>query len=374
MYISGVGKTKFGVLQEGLHELAYAAAVHALRDAGISPKELDAVYTSNFIGGPDAKQLHLNSVLVSLLQCEGIPAFRNETACASGGTAVFQAVHSQYSNILVVGVEKMTSASGKENGMTIGFAGDRLLDQEEGLIFPASYALIAQQHMLKYGTTLEDLALVSLKNHENALLNPTAHFAHKKVTLEDIKNSEVVSSPLRLFDCSPISDGAAAIVLTKKRNGDRDIQVAASSVATDSISLVQRKSLTSFEATKKAAKEAYIQAKIKPQQLDVLEVHDCFTIAELVAMEDLGLCKPGESKEWVRAGKTKIEGELPINPDGGLKADGHPIGATGVAQLAELTMQLRGEAGKRQVKGAEVGLAQNVGGVGGTAAIHILRK
>lgn len=374
MYVTGAAKTKFGVLQDNLHQLAYEAATGALQDAGLSPKDVQAVFVSNFLGGPDARQLQLNSVLVSLLQREGIPAVRLETACASGGTALFQALQSKYDTILVVGAEKMTSAGNKENGMNIGFAGDRLLDQQEGLIFPASYALIAQAHMRKHGTTLDDLALVALKNHENAVLNPTAHFAHKRVSLHDIKDSEIVSSPLRLFDCSPVSDGAAAVVLSRRRRTDRDVEVVGSALSTDSISLVQRKELTSFAATKRAAQEAYAQAKVSAKQVDVLEVHDCFTIAELVAMEDLGLCKPGESKEWVREGRTKLKGEKPVNPDGGLKADGHPIGATGIAQVAELVMQLRGEADARQVKEAEIGLAHNVGGVGGTAAIHILKK
>ncbi|MBU1197111.1 thiolase domain-containing protein [Candidatus Micrarchaeota archaeon] len=373
MFITGIGKTKFGVSESPLHEMAYEAAAQALHDADMTPKDLQAVYVSNFVGGPDARQLHLNAVLVSLLQCEGIPAFRTEAACAAGGSAVFQAIRSPYDNILVVGAEKMTTTSAKQNSMHIGFAGDRLLDQKEGLIFPASYALIAQQHMMTYGTTLDDLAAVSLKNHVNSQRNPLAHFAHKKVTLEDIRKSPIVCSPLRLFDCSPISDGAAAVVLTKKKKGN-SISIAASAMATDSISLVQRKNLTSFQATKRASENAYKEAGVQAKDLDVMEVHDCFTIAELVAMEDLGVCAPGESGKWVREGKTALNGELPINPDGGLKADGHPIGATGIAQLVELAAQLRGEAGKRQVKNAETGLAQNVGGVGGTAAVHILKK
>ncbi|MFH1107488.1 MAG: thiolase domain-containing protein [Candidatus Micrarchaeota archaeon] len=373
MFVSGIGKTQFGVLAQDIRQLAYEAACKALWDAGIGPADLDAIYLSNFLGGPDASQLHLNSVVAGLLQGFGRPAVRIETACATGGAALFEALRSGHGTVLVLGVEKMTGVDGKSQGRNIGYAGDRELDQREGLIFPASYALIAQQHMLRHGTTPEDLALVAFKNHRNARLNPQAHFHYKDVTMEDIRKSQVVSSPLRLFDCSPITDGAAAVVLSSKRAGDRCVQIAGSALATDSISLVQRRELTTFPAARSAASKALSQAGIGIADIGVMEVHDCFTIAELVAMEDVGLCKPGESKEWVRAGRTQINGDVAVNPDGGLKADGHPIGATGVAQACEIVLQLRGEAGARQVKGAQAGLTHNVGGVGGTAAVHVFK-
>jgi acetyl-CoA C-acetyltransferase len=182
----------------------------------------------------------------------------------------------------------------------------------------------------------------------------------------------MVSSPLRLFDCSPLSDGAAALILSAERRTDRDVRILASEMATDSISLTQRKDITTLVAAKKAAEKAYSSTGLGPSDIDLAEVHDCFTIAELVAMEDLGFCAPGESKDWLRAGRTDIGGQTPINTDGGLKADGHAIGASGVAQIYELVAQLRGEAGKRQVKGVKTGLSHNIGGVGGTAVIHIL--
>jgi acetyl-CoA C-acetyltransferase len=376
MYIIGIGRTKFGVLNETLPELAYKAMSAALNDANISAKDLGAIYVGNFCSGPLQNQLHLNSLVSSLLPELRIPIVGIETACGSGGAALYQALISlaKFKFVMVLGVEKMSNIPSAKVTLNISAAGDRKLDQDEGLTFPANYALIAQQHMLKYGTTLDDLALVSLKNHENGNLNEFAHFYYKKVDMEMIRNSPIICSPLRLFDCSPISDGAAALIVSREKRSDRDIEVIASALATDYISPAQRKDLTSFKAVKIAANEAYSQAKINAWDIDIAEVHDCFTIAELIAMEDLGLCKVGESKNFIREGRTKIDGDIPINTNGGLKAEGHPIGASGVAQVYEVVTQLRGEAGERQVKNPEIGLTHNVGGIGGTAVIHIFRR
>ncbi|GAX59427.1 acetyl-CoA acetyltransferase [Candidatus Scalindua japonica] len=376
MYVTGIGRTKFGTLTESMPELIYQAMYNAINDSPIPIEEIGAVYVSNFIGGPSEKQLHLNSVVSSLLPELRLPIIRVETACASGSSALYQGIIalSRFENILIVGVEKMTGSTSAESSQNLGMAGDRTADQMQGLIFPAHYALVAQQHMKKYGTTHEDLELVAFKNHNNSRLNPLAHFNHKDVTLEMIKNAPVIASPLNLFDCSPISDGAAAVVISKNSNSDRDVKVTGSALATDHISLSHRKEHTSLEAAKVASTQAYELAGITPKDLDIVEVHDCFTINELVAMEDLGICNPGESKNWIREGRTSIKGDVPINTDGGLKADGHPIGATGLAQVFEVTTQLRGEAGERQVDGAEIGLTHNIGGVGGTAVVHILER
>lgn len=376
MYVLGVGRTKFGVLTETMPELAYQAMYNAINDSPISIEDIEAVYVSNFLGGPYEKQLHLNSVVSSLLPELRLPIIRVETACASGSSALYQAIIalSRFDNILIVGVEKMTNATTQESTQNLGMAGDRSADQMQGLIFPAHYALVAQQHMHKYGTTHEDLELVAFKNHNNSRLNPLAHFNHKDVSREMIKNAQLIASPLNLFDCSPISDGAAAVVISKNQKSDRDVKIIGSSLFTDHISLSHRKVHTSLEAARLASKQAYEQAEITPKDLDIVEVHDCFTINELVAMEDLGICKPGESKDWVRKEKTTLKGEIPINTDGGLKADGHPIGATGLAQVFEVTTQLRGEAGSRQVEDAKIGLTHNIGGVGGTAVIHIFER
>lgn len=217
MYVLGVGRTKFGVLTETMPELAYQAMYNAINDSPISIEDIGAVYVSNFLGGPYEKQLHLNSVVSSLLPELRLPIIRVETACASGSSALYQAIIalSRFENILIVGVEKMTNASTEESSQNLGMAGDRLADQTQGLIFPAHYALVAQQHMEKYGTTHEDLELVAFKNHGNSRLNPLAHFNHKEVSREMIKSAPVIASPLNLFDCSPISDGAAAVVISK---------------------------------------------------------------------------------------------------------------------------------------------------------------
>lgn len=373
-FVNGVGKTKFGVLADGLPELIYKATTECLADASVEINDVDSVYVANFAGGPQASQLHLNSLFSSIFPEFSKTSMRIEAACASGGAAINQAVRmlSGSERILVIGVEKLSLPDPKTTSASIAMAGDRTLDQSTGMIFPAAYALIAQQHMLEFGTTAEDLAHVSLKNHENANLNPTAHFFGKHVTLEQIEKSPMVCSPLRLFDCSPISDGAAAVLLSREK-GRNSVELAASAVSTDSLSFLQRKTLTSFPAAKRAAKDALSAAHCAIRDIDFAEVHDCFTIAELVACEDIGFCPAGESGRFARSGETSLSGSIPVNPDGGLKADGHPIGATGVAQVVELAAQLRCEAGKRQVDGARTGLAHNVGGVGGTVAVTILK-
>jgi acetyl-CoA C-acetyltransferase len=376
MFVTGAGKTKFGILSKSLMQLAYEAVSKALEDAEIPAREIGAVYVANFLGGSLNSQLHMNSVLSGLFPGMHMPIIRVETACASGGSAIYQALMSlqRFENVLVVGVEKMTCADPREAAKSIAMAGDRVLDQNEGLLFPAAYALIAQSHMMRHATTLDDLALISLKNHANANLNSLAHFYQTKVDIDAIRSSPVVAAPLRLFDCSPVSDGAAAVVLSRKNLNGRGVKVVASSMATDTISISQRLDITSFKAARIAAANAYKEACLTPEKIDVAQVHDCFTIAELIAMEDLGFCKPGEGKDYIRTGKTQIGGELPINVDGGLKACGHPIGATGVSQVCEITVQLRGEAGNRQVDGARTGLVHNIGGAGGTCVVHILRS
>ena len=376
MYVIGIGKTKFGVSSQNLIQLASEAIDKALEDSHLSKEDIQAVYVGNFLGGILQNQLHLNSVISGLFPNLHLPIIRVETACASSSAALYQAllaVH-RFEHILVLGVEKMTGYDIAVTSKAIAAAGEVDLDQKSGLSFPSSYAFIAQRYFEKYGATTDDLDLISFKAHQNANLNHLAHFHHKQIELHKIKSSAVVSSPLKLFDCSPISDGAAAIIISNKKHSERDVEIIGSSLKTDFISLSQRDDFTSFTAAKLAAHEAYQQAHLSPADVHVAEVHDCFTIAEMVAMEDLGFCQPGESKEWIRTGKTTLQGRLPINTGGGLKANGHPIGATGVSQVCEIVTQLRGEAGSRQVKNATIGLTHNIGGVGGTAVVHILKK
>lgn len=374
MYITGIGRTKFGTLSQTLPELAYEAMYNVVSDGNIDINDIDAIYVSNFLGGPLNGQLHLNSIIASLIPGMNIPIVRVETACASSSVALKQAMYSmaEFDNVMVLGAEKMTGKTLLDPTECIAMAADRYVDQLNGLIFPANYALIAQQYMNRYHVSHEILEDVSLINHNNSRLNPLAHFYYKNVNAEMIKNSPIVSTPLNLFDCSPISDGAAAVIVSKDHRSDRDIKILSSQYVADTTSLTQRDDLTSFKATRIAAKRAYEECGLAPRDINILEVHDCFTISELIAIEDLGFCKPGESKKLVQDGSILRDGEIPVNTDGGLKADGHPIGATGLAQLNEIVSQLRGEAGERQVKDARYGMAQNIGGIGGTAAITIL--
>lgn len=374
MYITAVGRTKFGALSEKLPELAYEAMYNAINDSGMSIRDIDAIFVSNFLGGPLNGQLHLNSVIASLLPGMNIPIVRIEAACASSSVALKQAMYAmeKYSHVMVVGAEKMTSKTVLGSTEAIAMASDRNMDQSNGLVFPANYALIAQQYMGKYGIGHDVLEEISLINHRNARLNPLAHFYYKDVTPEMIKRSPIVATPLNLFDCSPISDGACAVILSGKKMSRRDVRILSSHFITDSISLTQRDDLTSFMSTRLAAKKAYEDAGLQPGDIDILEVHDCFTISELIAIEDLGFCEPGGASELVKGGRILRGGDLPVNTDGGLKGNGHPIGATGLAQIYEVVTQLRGEAGARQVNGANIGMTHNVGGIGGTAAVTIL--
>jgi len=354
--------------------LAQAAIRDALVDAALTPDDIGCVIVSNFLGGPNDSQLHLNSVIMGTMPGVFVPSWRTEAACASGGVAIHQALMAarEYGMVLVVGVERMTDVVSADLTRNIGMAGDALLDQAAGLNFPASYALVAQEHMKAYGTSTRDLELVSLKNHGNANHNPKAHFHAKKVTQADIDAGATVAAPLRLFDCCPVSDGAAAVVITAERRTERDVPILASAVMTDAISLMQRITTTSFPAAVAAADAAYEQAGVGPGDISFAQVHDCFTIAEVIAYEDLGFAEAGSGSRLIQDGTTYLNGGLPVNTDGGLKAGGHAIGATGVSQIIEAVTQLRGEAGSRQVPNPCVGLTHNVGGVGGTCAVHIL--
>jgi len=374
MYIVGAGRTKFGELDTSLEGLAYEAVSRAIDDSDISIRDIEAIYVSNFLGGPVNGQLHLNSMMSSLIPGCNIPIVRVETACASGSSAMNQAIIAlrKFSNILVLGVEKLSGPSLIPQIDAIAMAENRTIEKENGLIFPAAYALIAQQYFKKYGISHEVLEQISYINHQNANRNPLAHFFQKNVTMDMIRSSRMVSTPLNLFDCSPLSDGAAAVVITDKKKSDRDVKILSSQISTDTISIPERKDLTTFKATKIAAQKAYAESSLTPEKIDLFEVHDCFTISELIALEDLGLCERGSACHLVEEGRISIEGDFPVNTDGGLKANGHPIGATGIAQIYEIVTQIRGEADQRQVVDAEYGLAQNIGGIGGTCGITIL--
>jgi acetyl-CoA C-acetyltransferase len=379
--IIGVGISRFGERwDKSLRDLALEAGIAALEDAGIKGEKIDAGYVGNMAGGSFAGQEHLGSLLADYLGLNPLPITRVEAACASGGVALRQgyiAVASGVHDIVVVGgVEKMTDLSTSQTAEILGSAGDQEWELFIGATFPAIYAMMARAYMHKFNAKEEHLAAVAVKNHKHGKNVPYAHFRNE-ITIEDVLKSKEVASPLKVLDCSPITDGAAAVVLCPVDIAhsfvDKPIEIIASAQASDTICLHSRKSLYEIEATKKAAEKAYKQANLKPKDINIAEVHDCFTIAEIMAIEDLGFFKKGEGYKAAYEGITSIEGELPINTSGGLKAAGHPVGATGVKQAVEITLQLQGRASNRQVKNAEIGLCHNVGGSGGTAVIHIMR-
>lgn len=380
--IIGVGITKFGELwDKSFRNLIAEAGTKAILDAGIEGKEIDALFVGSMSPGRFVGQEHVGALVAdsSGLHVMNIPATRVENACASGGLALRQAyisVASGMHDIVVVGgVEKMTDVMGGEATDILAMAADQEWEAFFGVTFPALYAMIARRHMHEYGTTREQLAEVAVKNHENGLLNPHAHF-RRKITVDDVLNAPMVADPLTVLDCSPISDGAAALVLAPldkaKHYTDKIVKIAGSGQASDSLALHGREDICTFKATVEAGRQAYKQAGIEPKDVDLAEVHDCFTIAEILAIEDLGFVNKGEGGKAVEEGRTRIDGDIPVNPSGGLKAKGHPVGATGIAQAAEVVLQLRGEADKRQVKDAEIGLTHNIGGSGATCVVHIL--
>ena len=274
-----------------------------------------------------------------------------------------------YKNVLVVGVEKMTDVPQSDISAALMGAGSEE-ERKAGLTFPALYALMAKAHMAKYGTTKKHLAAVSVKNHYHASMNEKAQFPFE-ITEEKALNSPEICSPLTLFDASPITDGAAAVVLSSENDG-KGVYITGSAVATDTVDLSDRKSLTEIPATKEASQKALKMAGVDIKDIDIAEVHDCFTIAEILAMEDLGFCKKGEGGDFIKKGYTRLGGKMPVNTSGGLKACGHPVGATGVKQIVEIATQLLGKAGKRQAKDVKIGLTQNVGGSGATVVVHVL--
>ena len=382
--IVGTGCTKFGEMWEkSLRNLFIEAGLVALEGAGIGGADVEALYGGNMSSGRFIEQEHIGSLLAdhSGLSATHIPSTRVEAACASGGLALRSgiiAVASGYHDIVVAaGIEKMTDVGIGSSIDALASAADREWEATVGATFPGLYAMMARAHMQEYGTTREQLAHVAVKNHYHGSLNPRAQFRNK-ITIDTVINSPLVADPLRLYDCSPITDGAAAVVLVPAERAreftDTPIYVKAAAQASDTIALHDRRSLTTIDATVVAAERAFKMAGLNRSDIDVAEVHDCFTIAEIMAIEDLGFFEKGQGGPATLDGETAIGGKVVINTSGGLKACGHPVGATGIKQAVEIVEQLRGELGKRQVDAAEVGLTHNVGGTGGTAVVHILAR
>lgn len=363
--VIGTGITAFGELWDrSLEDLAAQAMFEAIGEAKLAAEDVEAVFVANMGAGAIEGQMHLGALLSSRLPHQP-PAVRVEGACASGGLALLAAesalLSGQYKTVAVVGAEKMTDQTASESTRMLSGAAD--WDRELGATFPGLYAILAQAHMSQLGTTREQLSAVSAQNHRHGLSNPNAHF-HKEFTIDQISRSPLVADPLRLLDCSPISDGAAAVVLSSKKAVGAP-RVLGFGHAGDTLTLSGRSSLTSLQATIRAARQAYERSGLRPKQIEAAEVHDCFTIAQLLSLADLGFFKPEEVGKATLAGQTTYGGKLVINPSGGLKSSGHPVGATGVKQVAYLSRLIR-EGQFNRV------LAHNVGGSGATAVVHIL--
>jgi len=381
--IVSAGLSKFGKL-DGFYarEIFAQAAKEAFdRCPNLDPKkDIKALFVGH-MGESYEHQGHTGATMADWAGLLPVPATRTEAACASSGAALraaVQAVMSGLSDVVMVGgVEKMTHRSTAEVTEYLAMAADFPFEQWQGMTFPGLYALMATAHMHDYGTTEKDLAMVAVKNHYHGSMNPKAQI-QKEISLEAALSSRVVAWPLKLYDCSLITDGASCLVLTKpelaKKYTDMPIHIVGSGQASDTIDLHERESFTSLAAARAAAKQAYEMASVKPENIDVAEVHDCFTIAEIIAYEDLDFCKPGEGGSLVERQETKLGGRIPINTSGGLKSKGHPVGATGTAQAYEIYLQLTDQAERRQVKDAHIGLTHNVGGSGATATAHIYRR
>jgi len=379
--VLGAYQTKFGELwDKSLGDLIFEAGSGAIRDAQINKKKIQIAFIGNKLAGKLSDQNHLGALLAENLGIN-IPVVRIEAACASGGVAVAQscmAIESgQFDYALVIGAEKMTDRliDQVSSGLMSAAGND---EQQGGFSFVGLYALIARKYLQDFSASEKDLTLPAAKNHWHASFNPKAQFPFP-VTVKQILASAVVADPLRLLECSPVSDGAAALVLANPRVASKNktknrVYITASSQASTSLSLSQRKSLTQINSSKLASQKAYQQAGLGPKDLSLLEVHDCFSIAEIIALEDLGIYQKGEGFIAERNGEVRLGGKRPVNLSGGLKACGHPVGATGVKQVVEIVDQLRDRAGKRQAKGLKVGLTHNLGGTGGTAVVHILQK
>jgi acetyl-CoA acetyltransferase len=349
-------------------------------DGDLAPSGIDEAYVGNL--GVGGFQLgNLAPFLAAHADLPELPARRVENACASSGYALRDAVVAVSSGrvdvALVAGIEKMNDLSRIHQRYWLGVSGDTEWERTAGLTFPGVYAQMARRHMHEHGTTREHLAAVAVKNHANGARNPKAQF-QKEVTLAKALASPMVADPLGLFDCCATTDGAACLLVASEtaaaKATDTPVWITGSGAASDHVAAFQRPSMTRIPATTRAAAMAMDEAGVSVKELDLLEVHDCFTIAEIMALEDLGLCRPGQGGPYTESGATARGGQTPVNPSGGLKAKGHPLGATGAAQAVEVFLQLRGQAGRRQVPDATTALTHNVGGSGASCAVHVFQR
>ncbi|MCA3288388.1 MAG: thiolase domain-containing protein [Roseomonas sp.] len=379
--ILGIGSTAFGRhAGTSIETLAVQAAAQALADADVARDEIGALYLGNFISGPLNGQEVLAGMVADRLGLPNIPCTKVEGACASGGIAFRHAVlaiaSGQCDAALVVGAETMTHASGAEVTAALNCAMDNRSDGVSGLTFPGLFGMAWRIHAARYGTTRRQVSAVIRKNKSNGLRNPLAQMG-AELTDDVIEQSPMICDPLQLYDCCPVSDGAAALVLVARdrarRSGRLPVDVLASVQTRGASRIAGHADLCSFDATVSAASRAYEMAGIRPQDVNLVELHDCFSIAEIVDSEDLGLIPRGQGAAWAAEGRTSVSGDIPINPSGGLLAKGHPVGATGVAQIHEAVLQLRGMH-TNQVKNAEIAMTHNLGGTGIACTVNILRR
>lgn len=378
--VVGIGKTAFGAFPgRDLRSLAVEAVEKCLQDCGLAASAAEAFYLGNFAGPSFVGQNHLAPYIAAEAGVTDVPCTRIEAACASSGAAFFQGwtavAAGVYDVVLVAGVEKMTSQPTPRVAEILAGAGDMTGEMAAGATFPALFAMIAKRHMHDYGTTREQLAAVAVKNHDHGSMNPLAHM-RKPITLEKALAGKVICDPLTVFDCSLVSDGAACVALVAAERArdfrTKPIRVRGIAQTSGAVALDRKASITTFEAVRRAGEKAYRMAGTAAADIQFAEIHDCFTIAEIVATEDLGFVGPGEGGPYAESGATRLGGARPVNVSGGLKSKGHPVGATGVAQVCDAVEQLRGEAGERQIPEARLGLAQNLGGSGATAVVTIL--
>jgi acetyl-CoA C-acetyltransferase len=375
--VIGAGMTRFGELWDmSLRDLFVDAALKAMTSAGVDT--LDSIYVGNMSGGQFVGQEHLGPLMADHLGVAGVPATRVESACASGGMALrsafFEVASGASDLVLATGVEKMND--GADVTGVLATASDQEEEVYYGVTFPGLYAMIARAHMEKYGTTEEDLSWVSVKAHKLGAMNPHAQF-RRIMSLEDVMTSSLVAEPLRLLHCSPVTDGGAAVLLCPldraKEFTDKPVKILASGAATSTLSLANRPDPADLDVVELSGQRAYELAGLKPQDIDVAEVHDCFAIAEICCYEALGFVEKGKGKDAAREGVTDLGGAIPVNVSGGLKSKGHPVGATGIAQAITVFEQLRGEGEEVQVDGANIGLVQNMGGSGASSVVHIFQ-
>ncbi|MCI4318662.1 MAG: acetyl-CoA acetyltransferase [Thermoplasmata archaeon] len=377
VWVVGAAMNRFGKMPETGREAITRVSLEALDRAGVSPQAVNHTFLSNCFGVAE-RQAHLGPLLNTGLGIPEVPSCTIESACSSTSAALHEAfvhVAGGFAEVaLVAGVEKLSHLDTLAATSYFAMGADYPFETRHGATFPGLYATLANAHQAKFGTTAEELGSVAVKNHANAAHNPHAHF-QKPITMETYLHSPMIASPLRLYDCCPFSDGAAAVVVAAREAVNRpraEPLVIRASVRTGSIAdMHDRSTLTGLPATRLAGEKAFRQAKITPEQVSFLELHDCFTIAELMALEDLGFAPAGAAGKLTADGETAHDGRLPVNPSGGLKAKGHPVSATGAGQVVEIFEQFNHQAGGRQVPRVEYALAHNVGATGGSCSVHI---